>query len=180
MRKNDFCRITKACEEDIPALAAVEAACFTTQEAADADTFRRRIRTFPDSFLKAEKENLIVGLINGCCTSCSSIDDTMYSAFQCGHDPNGLYQAVFGLAVLPEYRHQGIASALMKSMKEEAVRAGRRGIILTCREFRISWYESLGFCSEGRSRSVHGGGVWYNMKMEWQSPSRNIGGSRLS
>lgn len=171
MEKDNICLIRKACGKDAPALAAVEAACFTAEEAADETTFRRRIQTFPDSFFKAECSGLIVGLIDGGCTSQPFIDDSMYSSASCGHDPQGCYQAVFGLAVIPEYRHRGIASSLMRRMEENARRSGRRGIILTCRKFRISWYESLGFRCEGPSRSVHGGGIWYNMIMEWKDHS---------
>lgn len=48
------------------------------------------------------------------------------------HDPNGAYQSIFGLDVIEEYRHNGLASRLMEAMIETARSQGRKGLILTC------------------------------------------------
>lgn len=83
------------------------------------------------------------------------------------HDKNGLYQSVFGLSVLPEYRKQGYASKLMEALIEDARKAGRKGCILTCKERLISYYEKFGYQNQGVSKSEHGGAVWYDMLLEF-------------
>ena len=50
----------------------------------------------------------------------------MYEDAAC-HKPDGAYQSVFGLDVLPEYRRQGIAAALMNHMIEDAKAREEKG-----------------------------------------------------
>ena len=42
------------------------------------------------------------------------------------HRKDGRYQMVFGLDVLPEYRRQGVASALIRAMIDLARARGRK------------------------------------------------------
>ena len=37
--------------------------------------------------------------------------------------------------------------------------------MLTCKERLIPWYAGFGFVNEGLSASVHGGEVWYQMRL---------------
>ena len=43
--------------------------------------------------------------------------------------------------MIEEYRHRGVASRLMKAMIERARSQGRRGLILTCKDRLIGYYE---------------------------------------
>ena len=83
------------------------------------------------------------------------------------HNPSGAYQSIFGLDVAPQWQHRGIAGELMRYMIEDARRRGRRGLILTCKDRLIGFYEGLGYKSLGVSQSVHGGAVWYDMILEF-------------
>ena len=83
------------------------------------------------------------------------------------HEPEGAYQSIFGLDVIEEYRHQGVASRLMEAMIERARSQGRRGLILTCKDRLIGYYETFGYVNMGNSKSVHGGAVWYDMILEF-------------
>ena len=47
--------------EDLDLVTAVEAECFPAAEAAGRADFERRIKTFPESFLIAEKAGRIIG-----------------------------------------------------------------------------------------------------------------------
>lgn len=48
-------------------------------------------------------------------------DELFSNAFL--HNPNGDYQAIFGLDVIPEFRNQGIAAQLMNHMIEASKRS---------------------------------------------------------
>lgn len=151
--------------EDLDAVARVEAVCFPEAEAAARASFAQRIQAFPESFFVAEKDGQIVGFINGCVTDERMIRDEMFedTAY---HKPDGAYQSIFGLDVAPEWQHRGLAGDLMKHLIEDARKRGRKGLILTCKEHLIGFYERFGYRSLGVSQSVHGGAVWYDMILE--------------
>lgn len=159
-------RIRQVGNEDLDAVTAVEAVCFPEAEAAGREAFRMRIEAFPESFFVAETEEGIIGFINGAVTDQRTISDEMFEEAAL-HKPDGAYQSVFGLDVMPEYRCQGIAAALMKHLIEAARERGKKGVILTCKEALIPYYARFGYQNLGVSESVHGGAVWYDMILEW-------------
>lgn len=158
--------IRKAGIEDLDAVTKVEAVCFPEAEAAKREDFEKRIRAFADSFFVAEKDGAIIGFINGCVTDQRTICDEMFEDTSY-HDPNGRYQSIFGLDVVPEYQHQGLASRLMEHLIEDARETGKKGLILTCKDRLIGFYERFGYRNLGVSASVHGGAVWYDMILEF-------------
>lgn len=155
-------RIRQAGPEDLSSVTALEAACFPPAEAADRQAFEKRIQTFPESFFVAEADGEVVGMINGCVTDEKTISDNLFEDSTC-HTPGGRYQSVFGLDVLPAWQHKGIASILMTHLIHKAMDSGRDGLILTCKEALIPFYESFGYQNLGVSESTHGGAVWYDM-----------------
>ncbi len=159
-------RIRQAVPDDLDAVTRVEALCFPKAEAATWDSFYRRLKTFPESFFIAEDKGQVAGFINGCVTDERTISDEMFEQVEC-HKPDGAYQSIFGLDVSPEYRHRGLATILMKHMIEAARIRGRKGLILTCKEPLIGFYETFGYRSLGISASVHGGALWYDMILEF-------------
>ena len=93
---------------DLAAVTEVEAICFPAAEAAAEESFKARIAAFPECFFVAEADGKIIGFINGCATDSKTIYDEMYENSAC-HRPDGAYQSIFGLDVIPDYRCQGIA-----------------------------------------------------------------------
>ena len=158
--------IRKVKPEDLDAVTRVEAVCFPEAEAAPRESFRQRISTFPYSFFVAEKDGEIIGFINGCATDSRVIFDEMF-ADASHHREDGIYQSIFGLDVIPEYQHQGLASRLMEHLIEDAREKGRKGLTLTCKDRLIGFYERFGYKNLGLSQSVHGGAVWYDMILEF-------------
>ena len=153
--------------EDLDQVTEVEALCFPAAEAATEEPFRKRIETFPESFLVAENESgKIIGFINGCVTDERTIRDEMFEDSGL-HRADGMYQSVFGLDVIPEYRRQGVAADLMNHLIQTAKARGKKGMILTCKDRLIHYYEKFGYRSLGISGSVHGGAVWYDMLLEF-------------
>lgn len=151
---------------DLQAVAKVETECFPEAEAATKSSLEQRIKTFPDSFLVAEIDWKIIGFINGCVTNEMTIYDELFSDSSL-HKPNGDYQAIFGLDVIPDYRKHGIAAQLMNHMIETAKSAGQKGLILTCKDELLHYYLKFGFKNKGISKSKHGGSIWYDMILEF-------------
>lgn len=152
--------------QDLDRVSEIEKVCFSEKEAAARESLKRRIITFPQSFFAAEKDGEIIGFINGCITNATSIYDKMYEDSSL-HIPNGDYQAIFGLDVMPDYRNQGVAAQLMNYMIRMAKKAGRKGIILTCKKRLIHYYSRFGYVNKGISKSVHGGATWYDMILKF-------------
>ena len=152
--------------EDLNAVTEVEARCFPEEEAATKSSFEQRIKTFPESFWVAEVNGKIIGFINGCIINEITIHDELFSDAGL-HIPDGDYQTIFGLDVMPGYRNQGIAAQLINHLIEVSRLAGRKGVILTCKEKLIHYYAKFGFENKGVSKSKHGGSEWYDMILEF-------------
>lgn len=155
-----------ATENDAQVLAQVESASFPEAEACSLENFQKRLAVFADCFILLEEEGKVCALIDGMITDQQTITDDLYEDAAL-HNPNGAWQSVFGLAVLPEKRRRGYASLLMMEMIEKARRENRRGVILTCKEKLIPFYEQFGFVNKGLSASVHGGAAWYDMELDF-------------
>ena len=158
--------VRQVVREDLDGVTRVEAVCFPEAEAAARDSFSQRISVFPESFFVAEQDGRIIGFINGAVTDRRTIADEMFEDAGL-HQPDGAYQSIFGLDVLPEFQHQGIASLLMRHLIADARQKGRAGLILTCKDRLIGFYEQFGYRNLGVSQSVHGGAVWYDMILEF-------------
>lgn len=150
--------------EDLDRVAEIESLCFPATEAASRESFNKRISTFPESFLVAEKDGILIGFINGCITNSPVIYDELFHNVG-NHIPTGKNLSVFGLDVIPEYRNQGIAAQLMKNFIQLAKDTGRNSVILTCKDRLIHYYESFGYVNNGISKSNHGGSQWFDMTL---------------
>lgn len=104
----------------------------------------------------------MIGFVNGCTTDKPELPDELYHN-PLLHNAAGGYQTVFGLDVLPEYRKKGVAGELLKHMISLSKARKKKGIILTCKDYLIGYYEKFGFENQGVSASSHGGAKWNNM-----------------
>ena len=152
--------------EDLDMVTEVEAVCFPPAEAAPRKSFEQRIATFPECFFVAMHGDKMIGFINGCATDEMTIRDEMFADSSL-HKVDGCYQSIFGLAVIPECQRQGIGAELMSHLIENAREKGRKGLILTCKDYRVHYYAKFGYKNLGVSASVHGGAVWYDMLLEF-------------
>ena len=157
--------IRNASMEDLASVTAVEAACFPVAEAATEQDFAKRLKVYPNHFWLLEDERgRLISFVNGLVTDEPSLRDEMYSdaAF---HNEQGAWQMIFGVNTLPEYRRQGLAGQVIRRVIADARAQGRKGCVLTCKEALLHYYETFGFVNEGVSESVHGGVVWYEMRL---------------
>ena len=121
-----------------------------------------RFEAFSENFLVAVEDNKVVGFINGCTTDKASLPDKLYHDVKL-HNPNGRFQTVFGLDVLPQYRNKGTAAILLEEFISLAKERGKNGMVLTCKDYLVHYYEKFGFVHEGISTSSHGGAKWNDM-----------------
>lgn len=149
---------------DLTAVTAVEAACFPAAEAATEADFAARLAVYPDCFWLLEEDGKLVSFVNGMATDEPHLRDEMY-ADAALHQPNGAWQMIFGVNTLPEYRRRGLAEQVLRRVIADAKERGCKGCVLTCKEKLVHYYARLGFVSEGKSDSTHGGAVWYEMRL---------------
>lgn len=157
--------IRTATMNDLQALAAVEAACFPAAEAATEADFAARLRVYPNHFwLQEDEDGTLISFVNGLVTDEPLLRDEMYA--DAGfHNEQGAWQMIFGVNTLPRYRRRGCAARVLERVISDARAQGRKGCVLTCKDKLIHYYETFGFQSEGVSKSVHGGVVWYDMRL---------------
>ena len=72
---------------------------------------------------------------------------------------------IFSVVTAPAHRHEGCASRVLHQVCADAKAAGRKGIVLTCKERLIGFYAQFGFVDEGVSVSTHGDVVWHQMRL---------------
>lgn len=158
--------IRKAILADLDAIAALEAACFPEAEAASRESFEKRLKVFADRFWLLWDGDRLVSMVNGMVTDQEELVDEMFADANM-HQPEGAWQMIFGVATHPEYQRRGLAAQVLERAIADVKAEGRRGLILTCKDFRIHYYAKFGFVSEGVSGSEHGGAKWYQMRLEF-------------
>ena len=158
--------IRNATRHDLPAIAAVEAACFPAAEAATAEEFAGRLAHYANHFWLLFEDGALVAFVDGFCTDTPDLTDEMY-ADAALHEENGAWQMIFGVNTIPACRRQGYAGQLLQQAIADARAQGRKGLVLTCKEALVHYYAKFGFVSEGISGSTHGGVVWYQMRLKF-------------
>lgn len=158
-------KIRTATMADLVAVTALEAACFPAAEAATEEDFAGRLNVYPEHFwLLEDEKGRLISFINGMVTNEGLLRDEMYSDASL-HDETGTWQMIFGVNTHPDFRKRGYAGRVMERVIADAKEQGRKGCVLTCKQALVPYYERFGFVNEGVSGSVHGGVVWYQMRL---------------
>ena len=156
--------IRNATMADLDAIAELEQLCFPEAEAATRSSFEKRLGVFAEHFWLLEDEGKVLSLINGMVSDIPLLLDEMYEDANM-HCEDGAWQMIFGVITHPEYQKKGYASMVMNHVIKEALKQGRKGIVLTCKEHMIPFYKRFGYINEGKSKSKHGGETWYDMRL---------------
>ena len=125
--------IRGAIQNDVDDIASIEATCFPSAEAASRSAFEERLSVYPEGCFVAEKNNQIIGFINGAATDSLILEDEFYASMDL-HNPKGKNLVIFGLDVLPNYQNQGYARELMNRYIEFGRKEKKSAILLTCKE----------------------------------------------
>lgn len=159
-------KIRTATLEDAAFLAEITAICFSSEEAITKEEIEERLKIYPEHFWLLEEKGKVIAYINGMVSNKSTIQDDMFKKTQL-HEKNGVWQTIFGVNTLPEYRRWGYAGKLMKQVIADAKEQGRRGCILTCKKELINYYKKFGYKNEGVSKSNLANETWYDMCLEF-------------
>lgn len=156
--------IRMATLDDLDEITSVEAECFPAVEAATREEFEERIRSYGTHFWLMCEEEKVIAFVDGMVTDERDLTDEMYERAEL-HDEAGAWQMIFGVNTLPEYRKKGYAEKLIRYAINDARAQDREGLVLTCKDKLVHYYEKFGFQNEGVSQSVHGGVTWYQMRL---------------
>ena len=160
--------IRTAASADKDIIAAVEAECFPPAEAATAEQFSDRLKHYADHFLLLFEDDRLIAFVDGFVTNERDLTDEMYENAAL-HDENGKWQMLFGVNTIPAYRRKGCAGELIGQFITIAREQGRMGVVLTCKDRLIRYYEKFGFVNEGlTAKSTHGGAEWYQMRLTFE------------
>ena len=159
--------IKYATEQDITAIAAVEAECFPPAEAATEKEFVERVKYYGNHFWLLYDSEKLIAFVDGFVTDEPDLTDEMYENAAM-HNENGAWQMIFGVNTLPDYRKHGYAGELIRHAIDDAKLQGRKGLVLTCKERLLPYYGKFGFKDEGVSdKSIHGNVVWHQMRLSF-------------
>lgn len=156
--------IRTATLEDLDAIANVESSCFPPAEAATREQFSGRLKNYASHFWLMFDGEKLIAFVDGLVTDTSDLSDEMYARPEM-HNESGKWQMIFGVNTLPEYRRKGYAGELIMQAIHDSREQGRLGLVLTCKAELVHWYAKFGFVNEGVSESIHGGAVWYQMRL---------------
>ena len=90
------------------------------------------------------EEEKVIAFVDGMVTDEKNLTDEMYEK-ACLHDEKGAWQMIFGVNTLPKYRRQGYAEKLLRYAINDARAQDREGLVLTCKDKLVHYYEKFGF-----------------------------------
>lgn len=167
MERNDNAQfeIRYVRQEEAEEAAEIERRCFPPNEACTPERMKRRICVASDFFLVAidPVNGKMAGFVNGIATPETKLRDEFFMD-ESLHDPNGPNVMILGVAVLPEWRRQGLARELISRYYNIQRERNRKKLVLTCLEDKVKMYEKFGFQDLGKSGSAWGGETWHEME----------------
>lgn len=160
-------RIRTAQMDDVDAVAAAEKECFPPAEAATREEFAERILHYGNHFWLMFDGDKLAAFVDGFVTDAPDLTDEMYERADM-HNEAGAWQMIFGVNTMPEYRRRGLAGELIRCAIDNAGEAGRKGLVLTCKDELVHYYAGFGFKDEGiTDKSTHGNVAWHQMRLEF-------------
>ncbi len=142
----------------------IEQICFPPNEACSERNMKERIAKAPELFLVAvdRETGLVAGFLNGLSTDEEIFRDEFFTDAEL-YDPEGKNVILLGLDVLPEYRRQGLGTALVEEYVRRERENGRQVLTLTCLQDKVEMYRKMGFRDNGIANSTWGGEEWHEM-----------------
>lgn len=160
--------IRTASMADLEQIASLEATCFPAAEAATREEFAQRLQHYADHFWLLFRGENLISFVDGFVTDRPDLADEMY-ADAAMHEETGAWQMIFGVNTHPAHRGRGYAGQVIQRVIADARRQNRKGLVLTCKAEKVSYYAQFGFADEGiSSNSTHGNAVWHQMRLTFR------------
>ena len=156
--------IRHATIDDLDIITLIETTSFNKTEAAKKEEINDRLELNGDFFWLLDDFGEVLAFVHGLPTNAENLSDDMFHTRE-KYDINGAWLMLLSVATHPEQRFKGYAQCVMRQVIADSREQGRKGIVLTCKEHLIPFYQKFGFISEGKSASNHGGAVWYQMRL---------------
>ncbi|MDA3052028.1 GNAT family N-acetyltransferase [Campylobacter sp. JMF_01 NE2] len=158
-------QIRSAKTADLDAIKAIEDISFPPNQRVSKEAFGEFLAKFADDIFVACENNQIIGEIVSLCTNERDFDDDMFFGTKF-HDKDGAWLMGLSLGVVPKFSGRGVGSALIGTLQTHAQARAKSGIVLTCEECLVKFYEKFGFVNEGICKSKFGDKSWYQMRWE--------------
>ena len=156
--------IRHATIDDLDIITLIETTSFNKTEAAKTEEITDRLELNGDFFWLLDDFGEVLAFVHGLPTNAENLSDDMFHTRE-KYDINGAWLMLLSVATHPEQRFKGYAQRVMRQVIADSREQDRKGIVLTCKEHLIPFYQKFGFISEGKSASNHGGAVWYQMRL---------------
>ena len=160
--------IRHATIDDLDIISLIETASFHKTEAAKKEEIKERLELNGDFFWLLDDCGEVLAFIHGLPTNAVNLTDDMFHTPE-KYDVNGAWLMLLSVATHPFYRYRGYAQRVMRQVIADSQNQRRKGLVLTCKEHLIPFYQKFGFRSEGKSASTHGGAVWYQMRLTFDN-----------
>jgi predicted PhzF superfamily epimerase YddE/YHI9/ribosomal protein S18 acetylase RimI-like enzyme len=150
---------------DIPACFEIEVASYPPDEAASKSALQYRqhhaARYFRCAVLGDDDSHHVVGYI--CSTRCHEFSEESMSV----HDFSGPLLAIHSVVVQEEYRHYGIAHAMLKDYIKamQDMDDGVEKLVLLSKSHLLGFYVQCGFTVVKPSTIVHGQDAWFDCEL---------------
>lgn len=149
--------------KDINNIAELERVAFPPSDAASYERMAERVKTYPDFIWLLYEGDKLISFVIALATDERELSDNMYADASL-HNPLGDWLMLLSVATHPDFEGNGYGKKVMEAAINES-KGRHKGMVLTCKEHNIGFYEKLGFVNEGLSASEHGGAVWYQMRL---------------
>lgn len=158
--------IRQANINDLDNIVRIEQTCFNQAKAATYDSLKSRLETYAQGYYVLIDYHQIIGYVGGLKNNLPILPDEMYhdSSLHC---EDGQYQMIFSLCILPFYQKRGYARQLLMTYIDIMKKENLKGIVLTCENHLLDFYQSCGFQRLGISASTHGGVKWNDMLLQF-------------
>ena len=156
--------IRHATMDDLDIITLIETTLFHKTEAAKKEEINDRLELNGDFFWLLDDFGEVLAFVHGLPTNAENLSDDMFHTRE-KYDINGAWLMLLSVATHPFHRNRGYARRVMQQVITDSRDQGRKGIVLTCKEQLIPFYQKFGFLSEGKSASTHGGAAWYQMRL---------------
>ena len=157
--------IRHATIDDLDIITLIETTLFHKTEAAKKEEINDRLELNGDYFWLLDDFGEVLAFVHDLPTNAENLSDDMFNTREKYYDINGAWLMLLSVATHPFHRNRGYARRVMQQVITDSRDQGRKGIVLTCKEQLIPFYQKCSFLSEGKSASTHGGAAWYQMRL---------------